>query len=119
MGVGERTVSRARPGCEKLQDDGDGINFPPGGQLVMSCRFDATFPESVKRSDFKVGVHYDECCETDAKHRVWLPFQNLPVPQPVKERETSSTEPGTRRSSPPVRYLPVTRGRDAAACAHR
>ncbi|MGW1494350.1 hypothetical protein [Streptomyces sp. NPDC002402] len=57
----------------------------------MSCRIDPSLPESVKPSDFKVGVRYDECCETDVEHRVWLPFQDLPLPPPVTEPEAGQT----------------------------
>lgn len=49
---------------------------------------EAPLPESVKPSDFKVGVHYDECCESDVKHRVWLPFQDLPASPPKSEPES-------------------------------
>lgn len=62
----------------------------------MSCRIEDSFPESVKPSDFKVAVHYDECCETDTEHRVWLPFQDLPVPPPVTKPEAVHTSPGVR-----------------------
>ncbi|GAA4930794.1 hypothetical protein ACFPM3_02810 [Streptomyces coeruleoprunus] len=80
VGLCELSSGPFHAGCEELRNDGDGTNFPPGGRLIMSCRIDASFPESVKPGDFKVGVHYDECCESDAEHRVWLPFQDVPVP---------------------------------------
>ncbi|MFH8932398.1 hypothetical protein [Streptomyces pristinaespiralis] len=105
LGWCELSAGAFYSGCEELQNDSTGSNFPPGGRMVMSCRIDATFPGSVKPSDFKVGVHYGECCETDGEHRVWLPFQDLPAPQPVQGRETPSTEPGARQSPPPIRYL--------------
>lgn len=83
-------------GCEELRNDGDGTNFPQRGRMVMSCRVDASFPESVKSSDFKVGVHYDECCDTDAEHRVWLPFQDLPLPPAVAEQTPKAKQPSSR-----------------------
>ncbi|MET8129309.1 hypothetical protein ABZV67_45670 [Streptomyces sp. NPDC005065] len=82
--------------CEELRNDGDGTNFPPRGRLIMSCRIEDSFPESVKPSDFKVAVHYDECCETDAERRAWLPLQDLPLPPPVTEPESGQTSPGVR-----------------------
>lgn len=93
VGMCELTSGAFYDGCKNLRNNGDGTNFPPRGGLIMSCRFDEVFPESVKPSDFKVGVHYEECCESDAEHRVWLPFQDLPVPAPVETPKASTGKP--------------------------
>ncbi|MEH0397190.1 hypothetical protein ACFWI0_15460 [[Kitasatospora] papulosa] len=92
-------------GCEDLRNDGDGTNFPPQGGLIMRCRLEDVFPKSVKPSDFKVAIHYEACCEneSDGGHRVWLPFQDLRAPAPVKKPETDKPEP--EQSKPGVRYL--------------
>ncbi|MFE6068744.1 hypothetical protein [Streptomyces sp. NPDC056525] len=106
VGLCELSSGPFYSGCEELQNDSDGTNFPQRGSLIMSCRIDATFPESVKASDFKVGVRYDECCDSDAKHRVWLPFQDLPLPPRVTEEPQEETaEPETANTPPPIRYL--------------
>ncbi|WP_314613093.1 hypothetical protein [Streptomyces stackebrandtii] len=112
VGLCELSAGSFYSGCEELQNDGDGTNFPSRGTLIMSCRLDATFPETVKASDFKVGVRYDECCDTDTKHRTWLPFQNLPQPPRATEEteetempEEESAEPETVRTPPAIRYL--------------
>ncbi|MGW6565900.1 hypothetical protein [Streptomyces sp. NPDC054975] len=106
VGLCELSAGAFYSGCEELQNDSDGNNFRPGGRLVMSCRIENTFPDSVKPSDFKVGVHYDECCESDAQHRVWLPFQNLPLPlRATEEPEEETAEPDTGQTPPPIRYL--------------
>ncbi|MFE0651446.1 hypothetical protein ACFVZH_22935 [Streptomyces sp. NPDC059534] len=106
VGLCELSSGPFYAGCEQLRNDGDGTNFPQRGSLIMSCRIDATFPESVKASDFKVGIHYDECCDTDAKHRVWLPFQDLPLPPRASEEPQGETaEPETGGTPPPIRYL--------------
>ncbi|MGW4984662.1 hypothetical protein [Streptomyces mirabilis] len=103
VGLCELSSGAFYTGCEELRNDGDGTNFPPRGGLILSCRFDDVFPESVKPSDFKVGIHYEECCESDAEHRVWLSFQDLPVPAPVEEPETE--KPEAEQSAPGPRYL--------------
>ncbi|MFG2761515.1 hypothetical protein [Streptomyces wuyuanensis] len=96
VGLCELSSGPFYSGCEELQNDGDGTGFSPRGRMIMSCRIDAAFPESVKPTDFKVGVRYEECCETDGQHRVWLPFQNLPVPPPPREPEAEQTSPRMR-----------------------
>ncbi|MFB7449844.1 hypothetical protein [Streptomyces sp. NPDC056194] len=106
VGLCELSSGPFYSGCEELRDDGDGNNFRPGGRVVMSCRIENTFPESVQPGDFKVGVHYDECCESDAKHRVWLPFQNLPLPpRATEEPQEETAAPETGNTPPPIRYL--------------
>ncbi|MFI5639514.1 hypothetical protein ACIA8H_19145 [Streptomyces goshikiensis] len=87
VGLCELSSGAFYSGCEELRNDGDGTSFPPNGRLIMSCRIETPLPESVEPSDFKVGVHYEECCESDAKHRVWLPFQDLPALPPKSEPE--------------------------------
>ncbi|MFE3021645.1 hypothetical protein [Streptomyces sp. NPDC059256] len=96
VGLCELTSGPFYSGCEEQRDDGDGTSFAPRGEIVMSCRIDASFPESVKPSDFKVGVRVEECCETDVAYRVWLPFQDLPQPPPVTESERGRPSPGAR-----------------------
>ncbi|MFE4953468.1 hypothetical protein ACFRCW_05005 [Streptomyces sp. NPDC056653] len=104
VGLCELSSGMFYSGCEELRNDGDGTNFPPQGRLITSCRFDDVFPESVKPSDFKVSVHYEECCETDGEHRVWLPFQALPIPSPdVAEPEDQPTT--SPEATPGPRYL--------------
>lgn len=93
VGLCELSSGMFYSGCEELRNDGDGTNFPPQGRLITSCRFDDAFPESVKPSDFKVGVHYEECCGSDAERRVWLPFQALPIPAPVEEPKAGTGTP--------------------------
>ncbi|MFB8079960.1 hypothetical protein [Streptomyces sp. NPDC056013] len=115
VGLCELSSGPFYSGCEELRNDGDGTDFPQRGSLIMSCRIDAAFPESVRASDFTVGVRYDECCDSDARHRVWLPFQDLPAAPPVTEdsqeeqEETEereeTVEPETGHTPPPIRYL--------------
>lgn len=106
VGLCELSAGPFYAGCEEVQNDGDGVNFPRRGSLIMSCRIDATFPENVKASDFKVGVRFDECCDTDTKHRVWLPFQDLPRPlRATEEPEEETVGPETAQTPPPIRYL--------------
>jgi hypothetical protein len=106
VGLCELSSGPFYAGCKELQNDGDGTVFPQRGSLIMSCRIDATFPENVKASDFTVGVRYDECCDTDTEHRVWLPLQNLPLPSPApQEPEEETAEPETAQTPPSIRYL--------------
>ncbi|MFD9211793.1 hypothetical protein ACFVY9_01500 [Streptomyces sp. NPDC059544] len=96
VGLCELSSGPFYAGCEELQNDSKDGNFPPRGKLITSCRIDAAFPESVKPSDFKVAIHYEECCETDGQHREWLPLQNLPVPPPAREPEAEQTSSRAR-----------------------
>ncbi|MFD7574559.1 hypothetical protein ACFV6U_29230 [Streptomyces sp. NPDC059810] len=109
VGLCELSSGPFYSGCEELRNDGDGTDFPQRGSLIMSCRIDAAFPESVRVSDFTVGVRYDECCDSDARHRVWLPFQDLPAPPPVtedpQEEQEETVEPETGHTPPAIRYL--------------
>jgi hypothetical protein len=102
VGLCELSSGPFYSGCEELRNDGDGTNFPPDGRLIMSCRIESAFPKSVEPSDFKVGVHYDECCESDAEHRVWLPFQDLPALPPESEPEA---KPEAGQTSSRALYL--------------
>ncbi|MFC9258240.1 hypothetical protein ACFT25_00200 [Streptomyces hydrogenans] len=109
VGLCELTAGPFYSGCETLRNDGDGTAFPSGGSLIMSCRVDAVLPASVGPGDFKVAVRHDECCETDTEHRTWLPFQDLPAPEPAPETtedpERERVEPPVDQSPPPIRYL--------------
>ncbi|MFI8965421.1 hypothetical protein ACIGO8_25285 [Streptomyces sp. NPDC053493] len=97
IGLCELSAGPFYAGCEELRDDRDGSGFPSHGSLVMGCRVDAVFPESVTAQDFRVAVRYQECCDSDAEHRVWLPFQDLPLPpRPAEPPTDAGTRPGIR-----------------------